>query len=359
MRRVLVAGGGRIGRMTGHFLSTSGDYAVRVIDPNAEALSWFETNRPEIERVQGDVGDAAVLDRALEECWAVCSCAPFHCNPGIAERAKAAGVHYLDLTEDVAVTKKVMALAEGADTAFVPQCGLAPGFIAIAGRHLARGMERIRELRMRVGALPRHPANMLGYNLTWSTAGLINEYLHPCEAIDGGELTTVAALEGVERLVVDGVEFEAFNTSGGLGTLAESLHGRADRVNYKTIRFPGHRDLVWFLLHEQGFAKDPEALGRLWEREIPGTEDDQVVVYVSASGLVDGRLVERTHALRVLHAEFDGLPWTAIQITTAAGLCAVVDLLAEGRLPQKGFVRMEDVDYGEFIANRFGRHYAG
>jgi saccharopine dehydrogenase-like NADP-dependent oxidoreductase len=316
VRRVLVAGGGRIGRMTGHFLSTSGDYRVRVIDPSAEALSWFEANRPEIERVQGDVADAAVLDKALEECWAVCSCAPFHCNPGIAERAKAAGVHYLDLTEDVAVTKKVMTLAEGADTAFVPQCGLAPGFIAIAGRHLARGMERIRELRMRVGALPRHPANMLGYNLTWSTAG-------------------------------------------GLGTLAESLMGRADRVNYKTIRFPGHRDLVWFLLHEQGFAKDPEGLGRLWEREIPGTEDDQVVVYVGASGLVDGRLIERTHALRVLHAEFDGLPWTAIQITTAAGLCAVVDLLAEGRLPQKGFVRMEDVDYGEFIANRFGRHYAG
>ncbi|MGA1392334.1 MAG: saccharopine dehydrogenase family protein [Phycisphaerales bacterium] len=358
MKQVLVVGAGRIGRMAGHFLSTCGDYRVRVIDPSAEALAWFASNRPEIDRVQGDVSDVKALDAALAGCWAVLSCAPFHCNPGIASRAKAAGVHYLDLTEDVAVTKQVMQLAEGASTAFIPQCGLAPGFIAIAGRHLARGMARIRELRMRVGALPRHPANMLGYNLTWSTAGLINEYLHPCEAIDGGECTTVAALEGHERLVIDGVEFEAFNTSGGLGTLAESLKGRADRVNYKTIRFPGHRDLVWFLLHEMGFAKDPEGLGKLWEREVPATEDDQVVVFVSASGLVEGRLVERTYARCILHQDFDGLPWTAIQITTAAGICAVVDLLASGKLPTKGFVRMEDVEYADFIGNRFGKHYA-
>lgn len=358
MRQVLVVGAGRIGRMTAHFLSTSEAYKVRVIDPSAEALRWFAAHRPEVERVEAGVDDAASLDAALRGCWAVLSCAPFHCNPRIAERARAAGVHYLDLTEDVAVTRQVMRLAEGASTAFIPQCGLAPGFIAIAGRHLAEGMSRVRELRMRVGALPRHPANRLGYNLTWSTAGLINEYLHPCEAIEDGQFVSVAALEGVERLVVDGVEFEAFNTSGGLGTLAESLKGRAERVNYKTIRFPGHRDLVWFLLHELGFAGDPEGLGRIFEANIPATLDDQVVIFVSASGWVDGQLVERTYAKRVLHTELDGLHWTAIQVTTAAGLCAVLDLLASGSIPDRGFVRMEEVHYREFITNRFGRHYA-
>ena len=115
---------------------------------------------------------------------------------------------------------------------------------------------------------------------------------------------------------------------------------------------------MWFLLHEMGFAKDPEGLGKLWEREVPATEDDQVVVFVSASGLVEGRLVERTYARCILHQDFDGLPWTAIQITTAAGICAVVDLLASGKLPTKGFVRMEDVEYADFIGNRFGKHYA-
>jgi len=358
VRQVLVVGAGRIGRMAGHFLSTTGDYRVRVIDPSAEALGWFARHRPEIERVRGDVADPKALDEALAGGWAVLSCAPFHCNVGIATRAKLAGVHYLDLTEDVAVTREVMALAKDATTAFIPQCGLAPGFIAIAGRHLTEGMSRIEELRMRVGALPRHPANMLGYNLTWSTAGLVNEYLHPCEAIEGGEFTTVAALEGLERLVIEGVEFEAFNTSGGLGSLAEALKGRAERVSYKTIRFPGHRTLVWFLLHELGFARNPEGLGEILEKSIPGTEHDQVVVFVSASGHVDGRLMERTYARRVLHQELDGLPWTAIQITTAAGICAVVDLLREGRVPSRGFVRMEDVSYRDFIANRFGRHYA-
>lgn len=358
MRQVLVVGAGRIGRMTAHFLSTSEAYQVRVIDPSEDALAWFAAHRPEVDRVQGDVADDAALDAALRGCWAVLSCAPFHCNPTIAARAKAAGVHYLDLTEDVAVTRTVMELAEGAATAFIPQCGLAPGFIAIAGRHLTEGMSRVRELRMRVGALPCHPANRLGYNLTWSTAGLINEYLHPCEAIEDRQLVAVAPLEGLERLVIEGVEFEAFNTSGGLGTLADSLAGRAERVNYKTIRFPGHRDLVHFLLHELGFAHDPEGLGRIFEANIPTTLDDQVVIFVSASGWVDGQLVERTYAKRVVHQEFDGLHWTAIQITTAAGLCSVLDLLASGALPDRGFVRMEDVHYREFISNRFGRHYA-
>ena len=83
---------------------------------------------------------------------------------------------------------------------------------------------------MRVGALPLFPSNALKYNLTWSTDGLINEYCNPCQAIHDGQLREVWPLEGLEQFSLDGVEYEAFNTSGGLGTLCETLRGRVDHA---------------------------------------------------------------------------------------------------------------------------------
>jgi saccharopine dehydrogenase-like NADP-dependent oxidoreductase len=83
-----------------------------------------------------------------------------------------------------------------------------------------------------------------------------------------------------------------------------------------------------------------------------------VVIYVSAIGKWQGKFVEHTYARTVYHQDIYGENWSAIQITTAAGICGVVDLLLAGELPQKGFVRQEDVDYEAFANNRFGKYYA-
>ncbi len=144
----------------------------------------------------------------------------------LAQAAKATNTHYFDLTEDVKATKTIRQLAEGASNAFMPQCGLAPGFIGIAAHSLAKRFDSVREVKMRVGALPEFPTNALKYNLTWSVDGLVNEYCHPCEAVRNGELQLVQPLEGLEHFSLDGVEYEAFNTSGGLGTLCETLQGQ-------------------------------------------------------------------------------------------------------------------------------------
>ncbi len=158
--------------------------------------------------------------------FAVLSAAPYHLTIPIAEAAAKAGVHYLDLTEDVESTRQVKAIAAAADTAFIPQCGLAPGFISIVANDLASRFDTLDSVRMRVGALPQYPSNALNYNLTWSTDGVINEYIEPCEAIVEGQLIKVPALEEREEFSLDGVTYEAFNTSGGLGTLCETLKGK-------------------------------------------------------------------------------------------------------------------------------------
>ena len=118
---------------------------------------------------------------------------------------------------------------------------------------------------MRVGALPQFPTNELKYNLTWSTDGLINEYCNPCEAIHDGKSIDVLPLEGLEHFSLDGVDYEAFNTSGGLGTLCETLEGQVRELNYKTVRYPGHRDLMAFLMNELRLSERRELLKDILE----------------------------------------------------------------------------------------------
>ena len=358
MNELVILGAGKIGRMVCHFMSHSGTYAVRIGDASQAAIDHITK---EYEQVQGqvvDFADEASVDDILKGAWGVISCAPFHCNPLIAQRAKAHGVHYFDLTEDVEVTAQVKQLAEGAETLFAPQCGLAPGFITITANHLMQSMSEVSDLRLRVGALPRYPSNRLKYNLTWSTAGLINEYCNPCESVENGELTNVPPMEQLEHLTIDGVEYEAFNTSGGLGTLAITLKDKVKNVNYKTMRYPGHCELMKFLLHDLHMQDDQEKLGRIFERALPATFQDQIVIFVSATGQYRGRLAERTYAKTIYHQEIDGRNWSGIQITTAAGICAIVDMLHDGQVQKSGFLKMEDVDYDQFLKNRFGKYYA-
>ncbi|GAB4140172.1 MAG: saccharopine dehydrogenase family protein [Planctomycetota bacterium] len=358
MKNLVILGAGKIGRMVCHMLATSGDYSVRIGDSSQAAVDVVSGRYEHATGTVVDFGDAASLDSVLNGAFGVISCAPFHCNPLIAERALANGVHYFDLTEDVAVTKRVMELADGSKTAFAPQCGLAPGFITIVATHLVSRLTEVQDLCLRVGALPRFSSNRLKYNLTWSTQGLINEYCQPCEVILDGKLTTVQPLENLERLTIDGVEYEAFNTSGGLGTLAASLDGKVRNLNYKTIRFPGHCELLKLLLQDLRMKDHQDELASIFERALPGTFQDQIVIFVSATGQFRGKFTQRTYAKTILHSEIDGENWSGIQITTAAGVCGVVDLLAAGKLPQQGLVRMEQVPYAEFVKNRFGSYYA-
>jgi saccharopine dehydrogenase-like NADP-dependent oxidoreductase len=241
---------------------------------------------------------------------------------------------------------------------FIPQCGLAPGFITIVGFDLARHFEQLQDLRLRVGALPQYPSNALNYNLTWSTDGVINEYCEPCEEISGGVLRQAPPLEEREEFSLDGVTYEAFNTSGGVGTLCETLAGKVQNLNYRTIRYPGHAAIMKALLNDLRLRERREVLKDVLENALPATLQDVVIVFVTVTGYRGGQLMQETYANKIYGGTINGVPRSAIQITTAAGICGVLDLLAHGKLPQQGFVRQEDVGLTEFLNNRFGRVYA-
>jgi len=353
--RLTLLGAGHIGQTIARLLADSGDYEVTVVDRSAQALAQLDGAR--LQRRQLETADAAALRGVLQGQQAVINALPYHLATQAATQSRAVGCHYFDLTEDVTATRAIQQLAKGADTAFMPQCGLAPGFIGIVAHHLAQGFETLHEVKMRVGALPAFPTNSLKYNLTWSVDGLINEYCHPCEAIRDGKNIEVLPLEGLEHFSLDGTEYEAFNTSGGLGTLCETLAGRVQTLDYKSVRYPGHCALMKMLLEELQLNRDTETLKSIMRRSIPSTMQDVVLVFVTVSGLRGGTLVQEVFARKIFADRSEAAPLSAIQITTAAGVCAAVDLFREGALPQRGFIRQEQVALPSFLANRFGRAY--
>lgn len=357
MRRVAVIGAGKIGSTVVDLLVACGDYEVTILDQSPEALAAFE-GRARVTATAIGIQDPEILAPSLCGAFAVVNCAPFHLTTVVAQAAKSAGAHYLDLTEDVASSRVVRELAADASTAFVPQCGLAPGFITIAAWDLIKHFDVLHDVRLRVGALPRYPSNALNYNMTWSTDGVINEYCEPCEAITGGVLRETPALEECEAFALDGVAYEAFNTSGGLGTLCQTLNGRVRNLNYKTIRYPGHAAIMKALLNDLNLRNRRDVLKDILENAVPATLQDVVIVFVTVSGLKAGHLMQETYVNKVFARPIGGEVKSAIQITTAGAICAVLDMLADGTLPPLGFIRQEDIALPAFLANRFGRFYA-
>jgi saccharopine dehydrogenase-like NADP-dependent oxidoreductase len=226
--RIAVVGLGNVGRLIADML-VEREFEVWEVDADASRVAGERSSVL-------DVGDPAALQELFEGMDAVVSCLPYHLNAVVAMAAHASDAHYFDLTEDVDTSRTVRQLAPTAKTILMPRCGLAPGFICVVGGALVASLETVERIELRVGALPSSPNNALGYSCTWSPAGIVNEYLNDCEQLRGGELVTVPPLSNLETIVIDGASYEAFTTSGGLGTMCETYAGRVASLDYKTIR---------------------------------------------------------------------------------------------------------------------------
>lgn len=357
VKDILIIGAGKIGATLAAMLAACPEYRVTLADCSEAQLAAHGPQR-NIAKARLDVRDDEALAALLKDCFAVLSAVPFHLTTRIAEMAAQAHIHYLDLTEDVASARHVRALAEGAGSAFIPQCGLAPGFVSIVAGDLAKRFDTLDTMTLRAGALPLYPSNALGYNLTWSTDGLINEYCEPCDAIVDGAREKIQPLREREEFSFDGVRYEAFDTSGGIGSLCESLAGKVRTLNYRTIRYPGHYSIMKALLHDLRLKERRAVLKDILENAVPATNQDVVILLVTASGLRGGLLTQETYANKIYGRRIGGAMRSAIQATTASAAAAVLDLLACGKLALTGFVRQEDISLDAVWANRFGQVFA-
>jgi len=361
MEAILVAGAGKIGKLIACLLSESGKYQVHLVDSLIESVDFDDVgdqfNKIIFSRLDITSSSLAVQYIQQHKINAVVCCLPFYCNVGLCQMAKECNIHYFDLTEDTEVTKEITQIAQGADAAIVPQCGIAPGFIGIVAHDLMSHFDSIDKVLLRVGALPVNPNNSLKYALTWSTEGLINEYGNACYGIQDGKEVSLQPLEGLETVQVDGLSYEAFNTSGGVGSLAIMYKGKVNTMNYKTLRYPGHCKDMRLLMNDLKLNQDRETLKHILEKAIPRTKQDVALIYSAVSGYQNGEYLEENFVKKIYPQEIAGKQWSAIQVTTASSVCVWVDHVMSHPEKYKGLVYQENIGLENFLANEFGRYY--
>jgi saccharopine dehydrogenase (NAD+, L-lysine-forming) len=345
--RIAVLGLGKVGALAAVLLQQHG-FEVSGIDARAPSESVKVPYR------QLDLASDAGIAAALEDVDAVLSALPYRLNARIAAAAHARGLHYFDLTEDVPTTRAIVELSKTSRAVMAPQCGLAPGFVGIVGAAQVAAFETCRSLRLRVGALPQNPTGLMGYAFNWSPEGVVNEYLNDCEVIEDGVRKMVSSMEWIETIYVDGVALEAFTTSGGLGTICETFHGRVANIDYKSMRYPGHMRLMNFFFHELLMRERRELAGDILTNAKPPVNNDVVYLHVSSEGSIGGRLQRHEFVRTYRPIEIAGSLRTAIAWTTSAAVVAVIDMVRSGALPQRGFLKQEEVPLDGFVATRTG-----
>lgn len=333
-----IIGSGNIGTALYLFAKTSG-YDVTICDVKPPVDNIFDTDWSKV-----DVMNDAELTAFVQRTQAIAVAGPFFINKTVAKKCAELNVAYFDFTEDVHVTDYIKEVSKNSTVPFVPQCGLAPGAINIIASDLVSNFDEVDELKLRVGALTKSPSNNMKYCLSWSTDGLVNEYANDCEIIQNNKRMWVKGLDGYETIVINGQEYEAFYTSGGVGTLCQTYEGKIKNLNYKTLRYPGHHQYMKFLFEDLDFANNRDELVRILNRSVPKSYNDTIIMQVTAIGKIGGIKVEENNTQVIDHNN----QLTAIQRSTAIGMFAVIEMYKNNQLAKNGFVRQEDIVYSEW-----------
>lgn len=358
---ISIFGAGRIGTTIAHLLAGSSSYEVYLADiaPDQCYAHNIALNsvRPNYELLELNVKHNDAMTQFLKEknIQGIISCLPYTHTLTLAKHAKTHQIHYFDLTEDVDAANAIKTLARDSSHAFVSQCGLAPGLINILATDLMRAFDELDTVKLRCGALPQHTSNALRYALTWSTDGLINEYSNPCEAIVNGSSSTRSPLADLESIQIDGRHYEAFNTSGGIGSMIETYENQVNALNYKTIRYPGHCKKMRFLLEGLRLNKNKNTLKKILENAIPSTEEDVAIVYISISGKINHEFIKKTTVKKFYPETIDKMSCSAIQSSTARSACAVIDTVLAHPNQYHGRIKQEDFKLSDMMNNRFGK----
>lgn len=289
----------------------------------------------------------------------ILDCLPGSQAPRIAKIAKEYQLHYANLTEYVDETAEIMALAKEAETGFVLQTGIAPGYIDVLANYLFQqfcidfNVNTADTLVFKVGALTKNAVAPHYYGFTWSPIGVATEYLKNANAIRNFSKTELPALSERTSIIINGITYESDLTSGGAADLPDALTGKVRDLNYKTLRFPGHYDWIQNQLATINHSKDKvKELEKIMQKEIPLIEDDQIILYAAVEGKdIKGILRRREIAKQILPMQIGNHKLRAIQVTTAAPLVQSAQLLLEQNL--KGVILQSQIDAQSFLNGNF------
>jgi len=358
-----IVGAGIIGSAIYQLLvSADFDYKISVADQAPKPYNIPEENYTKLKITKPTYdGDCKQFTEFVKGKTLIINALPYHQNINLYKDCCKHDVPYFDLSEDDSLDNHIKTLEDIPFT--MPHCGLAPGMSGIIGYNLLKQLNTPKTLKIRVGALSQNADNKLRYYTSWSGDGLVNEYLGDCQIVKNGRADIVDALSGYERITIDGREYEAFHTSGGMGTIAQTIESRWNpfegnppstiNADYKTVRRVGHHDYVDFLFND--LQLDQSSLTQIFKTCIPKTRKDCVIIYCSVSE--EGNEDEITYSKLFRPREINGRRMTAIEYTTSIGLVAMVELFVEKKIRQTGYVRQEDVNLKDVFKTKFGYIY--
>ncbi len=367
--KIFIAGSGGIGQAAGLILAQYNFFPCTLYfgdissDANQRAMDFVTkgvTHECNVESVlMPSEGSTEELDSILRKCDIILDCLPGSQAPRIAGLARKHNCHYANLTEYVQETKDVIALSKDADTGFVLQTGLAPGFINVLAHRLYEefrdeyGTEIVHSMHMKVGAISKNAPSPHYYAFTWSPIGVATEYLKDAEIVRNFKKMNVPALSGLERIIIDGDEYEDNFTSGGAADFPDAFAGKVKNLDYKTIRYPGHYEWVRSSLSTIINNEDRiKALENIMLENIPSVEDDVVVIYASVEGKdQQNRLRRKERSYKIFPGLVGNRRLRAIQLTTAAPLCEVAHMLLKNKW--KGTILQSQLQTLEFLNGPF------
>ena len=351
--RMLVLGAGRMGLGAVHDLVSQSDVdGVTVADFDLSKAEQIAARYPEkVRAAQIDCNDHAAVVELMRGHASAISCVNYWLNERLARAAIEARTHFCDLGGNNDVVDAELALdaeARAAGINIIPDCGLAPGMVAVLVAHGASKFEKLDEVHIRVGGLPQDPKPPLDYQLVFSVEGLINEYIEPARVIRDAKITTVESMTEVESLEFPAPfnTMEAFQTSGGTSTLPETFLGKVRELDYKTIRYPGHCEKFRMmidlglcssqLIEVDGVRVKPRrVLGELLVKNLPHDEPDVVLVRVEFVG--DGKRLRYD----IIDRQDPETDLSAMMRTTAFPASIVALMMARNQTTSKGALPQE------------------
>jgi len=249
--RMLVLGAGLQGSACAYDLLQDKDVTeIRLADHHLGHIPEFLApySGPRLLPTLLDVRDHEAVLSVMRQSDAVMSAIPYYFNYDLAKLAVDAGVHFCDLggnTEIVFMQKELDADARRKNITIVPDCGLAPGMVNILAEYGIRQLDSVDSVKIYVGGLPQHPEPPLNYMLVYSLEGALDYYTTLSWVLRNGKRTQVKALSEREPITFDSVgTLEAFHTAGGLSTMAFRYEDKVPTMEYKTLRYPGHAELM-------------------------------------------------------------------------------------------------------------------
>lgn len=299
------------------------------------------------------------MKEILNKADIILDCLPGGLAPKIASLAIEFDLHYANLTEYVAQTNEIIEMAKDANTGFVLQTGLAPGYINILAHRLFKdfckdfGVNKVDKLEFKVGALTRHAVAPHYYGFTWSPVGVATEYLNDAIVIRDSKKTTLPALTEREIIIINGISYEEDLTSGGAADLPDALEEKVNTLDYKTLRHPGHYAWIEEQITGEGITnKNVEVLQKKMQALIPHIEEDQIVLYAAVEGEdSQGIRKRREVGKQILPQKVGNHELRAIQTTTAVPLLQAAQLLLEK--DTKGVILQSQIDPVEFLKGNF------